>query len=59
MININDHVVEIDGIKYVPYDIAIKAVNNIYTSEVDTKIDDLHVKLVESIKNISNINLDD
>jgi hypothetical protein len=59
MININDHVVEIDGIKYVPYDIAIKAVNNIYTSEVDTKIDDLHVKLVESIKNISNIKLDD
>jgi len=59
MININDYVVEIDGTKYIPYDIAVKALNNVYTSEVDSKIDDLQVKLVESIKNISNIKLDD
>jgi len=30
MININDHVVEINGIKYIPYDIAKKAMNNIF-----------------------------
>lgn len=59
MININDYVIEIDGTKYIPYDIAVKALNNVYTSEVDSKIDDLQTKLVESIKNISNIKLDD
>ena len=59
MININDYVVEIDGTKYIPYDIAVKALNNVYSSEVDSKIDDLQTKLVESIKNISNIKLDD
>ena len=59
MININDHVVEIEGTKYVPYDIVIKAINNVYTSEVNSKIDDLQVKLQESIKSISNIKLDD
>jgi|SaaInlStandDraft_2_1057019.scaffolds.fasta_scaffold85690_2 hypothetical protein len=59
MININDHVVEIEGTKYIPYDIAVKALNNVYTSQVDSKIDNLQEKLVESIKNISNLKLDD
>ena len=57
MININDHVVEIEGKQYVPFDIAVKAVNNVLES---TKtIDDLHVKLAESLKHLSNLKLDD
>lgn len=35
MININEHVVEIEGTKYVPYDIALKAINNIYIDKIE------------------------
>mgnify|MGYP006201379639 CR=1 FL=1 len=59
MIDLEKHVVEFEGKKYVPFDIAIKAINNIYTEEVDEKLELLQNKLVESIKNISSIKLDD
>jgi len=59
MININDHVVEIDGIKYIPYDIAIKAMNNIFTDDITNTISDLENKLTESINDLNNVKLDD
>jgi len=58
MINLTEHIVEIEGKKYVPFDIAVKALNNSYSDNLD-KIGELQVKLVKSIKNISNIDLDD
>ena len=54
MININDHVVEIDGIKYIPYDIAIKAMNNIFTDDITNTISDLENKLTELKNNLIN-----
>jgi len=59
MININDHVKEIDGIKYIPYDIAIKAMNNIFTDDITNTISDLENKLTESINDLNNVKLDD
>jgi|13_taG_2_1085334.scaffolds.fasta_scaffold308328_2 hypothetical protein len=59
MININEHIEEFNGKKYIPLEIAIKAINNIYADEALDKIDNLQAKLTESIKNISNIKLDD
>jgi hypothetical protein len=59
MININEHIEEINGKKYLPLEIAIEAINNVYADETLNKIDNLQVKLIESIKNISNIELDD
>ena len=59
MININEHIEEFNGKKYIPIEIAIKAINNIYADEALDKIDNLQAKLTESIKNISNIKLDD
>ena len=38
MININEHVVVIEGIKYVPYSIAMKAINNVFIEGVDQKV---------------------
>ena len=59
MININEHIEEFNVKKYIPLEIAIKAINNIYADEALDKIDNLQAKLTESIKNISNIKLDD
>ena len=35
MIIIEDHIKEIDGVKYVPYDIVVKQMNESYISSVD------------------------
>ena len=44
MINLNDHVVEIEGKKYVPFDIAVKAANNAVDNLVK-KISSKHEQL--------------
>ena len=58
-INLADHVVEIDGTKYIPFDIAVKAVNNIFTEDITKTISDLESKLTDSINDLNNVNLDD
>ncbi len=40
MIKLEDHIEEIDGVKYVPYDIVRRYVNETYTKEI-SKIDAL------------------
>ena len=35
MIIIEEHIKEIDGVKYVPYDIVVKQLNESYTSSVN------------------------
>ena len=59
MININDHVEEINGKKYIPYDIALKALNNIYIDGVEKQVSEVENEMDKLIKKLNNINLDD
>ena len=55
MININDHVEEINGKKYVPYDIAIKVINQQYSKELTETMTDFRNKITDAFKNIDSI----
>jgi hypothetical protein len=55
MININDHVEEINGKKYVPYDIAIKVINQQYSKELSETMTDFRNKITDAFKDIGNI----
>jgi hypothetical protein len=59
MININDHVEEINGKKYIPYDIALKVLNNIYIDGVEKQVSEVENEMDKLIKKLNNINLDD
>ena len=59
MININEHVVEIEGTKYVPFDIALKAINNIYIDGVEKQVSEVENEMNNLISKLNNINLDD
>ena len=55
MININDHVQEFDGKKYVPYDIAIKVINQQYSQDLSETMNDFRSKITDALKDIGNI----
>jgi len=55
MININDHVKEFDGKKYVPYDIAIKAINQQYSQDLSETMNDFRSKITDALKDIGSI----
>ncbi len=55
MININDHVIEIEGKKYVPYDVAIKAINQQYSQELTNSMNDFKTKFSDALKDIGKI----
>jgi len=59
MININEHVEEINGKKYVPYDIALKAINNIYIDGVERQVTEVETEMNSLLKKLNNIKLDD
>ena len=59
MININEHVVEIEGTKYVPYDIALKAINNIYIDKIEKPVSEVENEMNNLISKLNNIKLDD
>ena len=59
MININEHVEEINGKKYVPYDIALKAINSIYIDGVERQVTEVETEMNSLIKRLNNIKLDD
>ena len=59
MININEHVEEINGKKYVPYDIALKAINNIYIDGVERQVTEVETEMNNLLKKLNNIKLDD
>jgi hypothetical protein len=59
MININDHVEEINGKKYIPYDIALKVLNNIYIDGVEKQVSEVENEMDKLIKKLNNIKLDD
>ena len=59
MININEHVVEIEGTKYVPYDIALKAINNIYIDGVEKQVSEVENEMNNLINKLNNIKLHD
>jgi len=59
MININEHVVEIEGTKYVPYDIALKAINNIYIDKIEKPVSEVENEMNNLINKLNNIKLDD
>ena len=56
MINLEEHIVEIDGKQYIPYHIAVQAVHKISenTKEVDNAINIIK----DPMKNLSNLNID-
>jgi len=55
MINLEEHVTVIEGKKFVPYDIAIKALNNVY----DGKVVETENKLKDLFEKFNNLKLDD
>jgi len=59
MINLSEHIVEIDGKQYVPYHIAVEALNNIVIEQQDETLNDLQQQLSETFNKLKNINLDD
>jgi hypothetical protein len=59
MINLSEHIVEIDGKQYVPYHIAVEALNNVVIEQQDETLNDLQSKFNDAIQNLKNINLDD
>ena len=59
MIVIEDHVVEMDGKKYVPYDIVIKVINENYISTVDNISTQLTNAMKEYNDGLKSIGLQD
>ena len=59
MINLSEHIVEIDGKQYVPYHTAVEALNSVVIEQQDETLNDLQSKFNDAIQNLKNINLDD
>lgn len=60
MINLSKHIVEIDGKKYVPYEIAVEATTAVQADadKIDKAMQDLHTNLM-SISGIINTPIED
>ena len=58
MIKLEDHIQEIDGVKYVPYDIVRRYVNETYTKEI-SKIDALVNKAFTDYELLEKLDKDD
>tara|TARA_R110000822_G_scaffold26396_5_gene79456 strand:+ start:233 stop:412 length:180 start_codon:yes stop_codon:yes gene_type:complete len=59
MININEHVVEIDDVKYIPYTIALQAINNVYIDGVDKKVKDVDTEMNRLLEKLNKLKFDD
>tara|TARA_B100001113_G_scaffold351712_1_gene351383 strand:- start:244 stop:450 length:207 start_codon:yes stop_codon:yes gene_type:complete len=58
MIVVEDHVVEINGKKYVPYDIVIKLINESYISTVDNISSQLTNAMKDYNEGLKNLGLE-
>lgn len=60
MINLEEHIVEIDGVKYIPYDVAIKATEEVQADavKVDQAMQELHANLTQ-IQGLINTPIED
>jgi len=60
MINLSNHIVEIDGKNYVPYEIAVEAVTAVQADadKVDKAMQDLHANLTQ-IQGLINTPIED
>ena len=56
---LEDHVVEIDGVKYVPFDIALKIAQNNYTSTVNTLADEINKAMSQYSNELKKLTSDD
>ena len=56
---LEDHVVEIDGVKYVPFDIALKIAQNNYTSTVNTLTDEINKAMSQYSNELKKLTSDD
>jgi len=59
MIIIEEHIKEIDGVKYVPYDIVVKQLNESYTSSVNKITTQLKDAMTEYREELDKLGLDD
>jgi len=59
MIIIEEHIKEIDGVKYVPYDIVVKQLNESYTSSVNTITTQLKDAMTEYREELGKLGLND
>ena len=59
MIIIEDHIKEIDGVKYVPYDIVVKQMNESYISSVDKISTQLQDAMAEYKEELDKLGLND
>ena len=56
---LEDHVVEIDGVKYVPFDVALKIAQNNYTSTVNTLTDEINKAMSTYSNELKKLTSDD
>lgn len=56
---LEDHVVEIDGVKYVPFDVALKIAQNNYTSTVNTLTDEINRAMSQYSNELKKLTSDD
>jgi hypothetical protein len=59
MIIIEDHIKEINGVKYVPYDIVVKHMNENYISSVDKISTQLQNAMTEYKQELDKLGLND
>jgi hypothetical protein len=59
MIIIEDHIKEINGVKYVPYDIVVKHMNENYISSVDKISTQLQDAMTEYKQELDKLGLND
>ncbi len=59
MIIIEEHIKEIDGVKYVPYDIVVKQLNESYTSSVNKITNQLKDAMTEYREELDKLGLND
>lgn len=58
MIIVEDHIVEIDGKKYVPYDTVVKIINENYINTVDNISTQLSEAMTEYKQELKNLGLE-
>ena len=60
MINLEEHIVEIDGVKYIPYNVAVKATEAVQADavKVDQAMQELHANLTQ-IQGLINTPIED
>jgi len=58
MINLSEHIVEIDGKQYVPYETAVQALVQSSSDKMRESMEDFQDKINEVVKTFNNIKLD-